>query len=145
MKVPTSGTDNHLLLIDVTTFGLTGRQAERAVRCCGITLYRNSLPFDQNGPWYSSGLRIGTPAITTLGMGPTEMKEIAAVLKLILSNTKAETVKVEGKPDAPSKAKFVIAAAAESEARERIHSLLDSFPVYPEVDLECLTKHFCCG
>jgi glycine hydroxymethyltransferase len=142
MKVATDGTDNHLLLIDVTPFGLTGRQAEGAVRRCGITLNRNSLPFDQNGPWYTSGLRIGTPAVTTLGMGTVEMKEIASVLKLILSHTKAETVKTEGKPDAPSKAKFIVDAAAESEARKRIRSLLASFPVYRELDLECLAQHF---
>jgi glycine hydroxymethyltransferase len=142
MKVPTGGTDNHLLLIDVTTFGLTGRQAESAVRRCGITLNRNSLPFDQNGPWYTSGLRIGTPAITTLGMGPAEMKEIAAVLKLILSNTKAEKVKTEGKPDSPSKAKFFIEPPAETEAQKRIHALLSSFPVYSELDMSFLKKHF---
>jgi glycine hydroxymethyltransferase len=142
MKVPTGGTDNHLLLIDVTTFGLTGRQAESAVRRCGITLNRNSLPFDQNGPWYTSGLRIGTPAATTLGMGPTEMREIAAVLKLVLSHTKPDTVKAEGKPDSLSKAKFVIDTAAEREAQRRIRSLLASFPVYPELDLNCLVHHF---
>ncbi len=72
MTVATGGTDNHLMLIDVRSFGLTGRQAESAMRECGITLNRNSLPFDPNGPWYTSGLRIGTPAVTTLGMGPAE-------------------------------------------------------------------------
>jgi glycine hydroxymethyltransferase len=142
MKVPTGGTDNHLILIDVTPFGLTGRQAESAVRRCGITLNRNSLPFDQNGPWYTSGLRIGTPAITTLGMGTAEMKKIAAVLKLILSNTNAEIVKAEGKADAPSKAKFLIAPSAEANAQKQIHALLSSFPVYPELDLSFLKKHF---
>lgn len=137
MTVPTGGTDNHLLLIDVRSFGLTGRQAESAVRRCGITLNRNSLPFDPNGPWYTSGLRVGTAAITTLGMGAEEMKEIAAVLKLILSHTEAEPAK-EGR----SKAKFTIEAAAESEARQRISTLLVSFPVYPQLDLSILTKHF---
>ncbi len=139
MTVPTGGTDNHLLLIDVRSFGLTGRQAETAVRRCGITLNRNSLPFDPNGPWYTSGLRIGTPAVTTLGMGPGEMKEIAAVLKLILAHTKAEAG-AEGQ--APSKAKFSIDAAAEREARGRIHALLASFPVYPQLDLPFLIERF---
>jgi len=142
MTVPTGGTDNHLLLIDVRSFGLNGRQAESAVRRCGITLNRNSLPFDPNGAWYTSGLRIGTPAITTLGMGVAEMKEIAAVLKLILSNTQPETVRKEGQPDAPSKAKFSIAPEAESEARSRIHALLSDYPVYPELDLDALTTAF---
>lgn len=138
MTIPTGGTDNHLMLIDVRSFGLTGRQAETAVRRCGITLNRNSLPFDPNGPWYTSGLRVGTPAITTLGMGPAEMKEIAAVLKLILSHTKPEPT-ADG---TPSKAKFTIDAGAEREARERTHTLLASFPVYPELDLPVLTQSF---
>ncbi len=61
MHVPTRGTDNHLLLVDVAkSYGLTGRHAESALRDCGITLNRNSLPFDANGPWYTSGLRLGT-------------------------------------------------------------------------------------
>jgi len=58
-----------------------------ALRECAITLNRNSLPFDANGPCYTSGLRIGTPAITTLGMGAEEMREIASAIKLVLSNT----------------------------------------------------------
>jgi len=142
MTVPTGGTDNHLLLIDVRSFGLTGRQAESAVRRCGFTLNRNSLPFDPNGPWYTSGLRIGTPAVTTLGMGPGEMREIAAILKLILSNTRAEIVRGEGKPDTRSKAKFEVAPDVEREARERVRALLERFPLYPSLDLTILSKHF---
>ena len=69
MKVQTNGTDNHLMLIDVTTYGLTGRQAENAMFECGVTLNRNTLPFDPQGPWWTSGIRVGTPAVTTLGMG----------------------------------------------------------------------------
>jgi glycine hydroxymethyltransferase len=137
MIVPTGGTDNHLLLIDVRSFGLTGRQAESAVRRCGITLNRNSLPFDPNGPWYTSGLRVGTAAVTTLGMGTEEMKEIAAILKLILSHTEAEPAK-----DGRSKAKFTIEAEAETEARQRTRILLASFPVYPQLDLPVLARHF---
>jgi len=139
MTVPTGGTDNHLLLIDVRSFGLTGRQAETAVRRCGITLNRNSLPFDPNGAWYTSGLRVGTPAVTTLGMGPGEMKEIAAVLKLILAHTKPETAS-DG--HGTSKAKFSIDAATEREARDRIRTLLNSFPVYPQLDLSFLADRF---
>jgi len=142
MVVPTGGTDNHLLLIDVRPFGLTGRQAESAVRRCGITLNRNSLPFDPNGPWYTSGLRLGTPAVTTLGMGLPEMKEIAAVLKLILSNTEADEVKAEGKSPSRSKAKFTIKPEAETEARQRLDALLARYPVYPGLDLAVLQKHF---
>ena len=65
--------------------GSPGRQAEDAVRKCGITLNRNPIPFDPNGPWYTSGLRFGTAAVTTLGMGQAEMKEIAAVVALVLN------------------------------------------------------------
>ena len=142
MTVPTGGTDNHLLLIDVRSFGLSGRQAESAVRRCGITLNRNSLPFDPNGPWYTSGLRVGTPAVTTLGMGPEEMKEIAAVLKVILAGTEADLVKTGEQAGTRSKAKFTVNPAAETEARSRIHALLSRFPVYPTLDLSLLAKHF---
>jgi glycine hydroxymethyltransferase len=143
MTVATGGTENHLFLINVTPFGLTGRQAESALRECGITLNRNSLPYDQNGPWYTSGLRIGTPATTTLGMGVNEMKEIAAVIKLVLSNTKPETVSKGENAGKPSKAKYTIDKNAASEARARVKTLLDKFPVYPNLDLELLKKHFC--
>ena len=81
MQVLTGGTDNHLFLIDVSkSFGITGRQAESALRECGITLNRNSIPQDPNGAWYTSGLRLGTPATTTLGMGPDEFVEVAEVI-----------------------------------------------------------------
>jgi glycine hydroxymethyltransferase len=78
--VISGGTDNHLVLLDVRPFGITGRQAESAVRECGITLNRNTIPFDPNGPWYTSGLRLGTPAVTTLGMVPADMAEIASIM-----------------------------------------------------------------
>jgi glycine hydroxymethyltransferase len=143
MTVSTGGTDNHLFLINVIPFGLTGRQAESALRECGITLNRNSLPYDQNGPWYTSGLRIGTPATTTLGMGVSEMKEIAAVIKLVLSHTKPETVSKGENAGKPSKAKYTIDKNVANEARARVKTLLDKFPVYPSLDLELLKKHFC--
>src|SRR6266545_2024327 len=74
--VVTGGTDNHLLLIDARPFGLSGRQAESALREAGVTVNRNVIPYDPNGAWYTSGVRVGTPAATTLGMGPAEMREI---------------------------------------------------------------------
>jgi len=143
MTVATGGTDNHLFLINVTPFGLTGRQAESALRDCGITLNRNSLPYDANGPWYTSGLRIGTPAVTTLGMGTKEMKEIAAIIKSVLANTKPETVSTGENAGKPSKAKYVIATSTADEARARVRALLDKYPVYPQLDLELLQKSFC--
>ena len=143
MTVATGGTDNHLFLIDVrTTYGLTGRQAESALRQCSITLNRNSLPFDPNGPWYTSGLRVGTPAVTTLGMGEPEMKEIAAVFKLVLANT-TPAINTEGEQAGkPNKAKFVLKAEAEKEAQARVKALLDRYPVYPQLDLDLLKRFF---
>jgi glycine hydroxymethyltransferase len=132
--VLTGGTDNHLMLLDVRPFGITGRQAESAVRECGITLNRNTIPYDPNGPWYTSGLRLGSPAVTTLGMGPAEMREIASIMSLILSNTSADAG-----PSGPSKAKYHIADAARKEAKQRAAALLARYPVYPELDLELIT------
>jgi glycine hydroxymethyltransferase len=135
VTVATGGTDNHLLLVDVaTTFGLTGRQAESTLREVGMTLNRNALPFDVNGPWYTSGLRVGTPAITTLGMGAGEIEEIADVMANVLRATKPSTTK-DGKP---SLAKSETDAAAEDEARSRISALCHKFPVYPELDLSII-------
>lgn len=142
MTVATRGTDNHLLLIDVRPFGLTGRQAESIVREVGITLNRNSLPFDPNGPWYTSGLRLGTPAVTTLGMGVREMQEIAAITKLVLSHAKPELTTAGPGAGAPSKAKYTIDPAALREGQGRVRKLLEAFPVYPNLDLALLQRHF---
>lgn len=143
MKVATSGTDNHLMLIDVTTLGLTGRQAESVLRECGITLNRNSLPFDINGPWYTSGLRLGTPALTTLGMGKEEMKEIAAIVKLVLEAAKPTTIEKGANAGKPSKANYEIDPKVIEESRNRVQSLLNKFVLYPEIDLDFLVKSFC--
>src|SRR5437588_1003389 len=134
LNVLTGGTDNHLLLIDVAkTFGLTGRQAESALRECKITLNRNSLPFDANGPWYTSGLRIGTPAATTLGMGTAEMQEVARVIKRVLAST-APTVIASGKQKGQrSQAKYQLDPGVADEARGRIQQILDRHPLYPEL------------
>jgi glycine hydroxymethyltransferase len=142
MTVATGGTDNHLMLVDVRPFSLTGRQAESALRQCAVTLNRNSLPFDPNGPWYTSGLRIGTPAVTTLGMGAGEMKEIAAIIALVLKNTRAEISGSGDNAGKPSKAKWIIDDKIRQEAQSRVKKLLRKFPVYPELDLELLQKHF---
>ncbi len=133
LYVLTGGTDNHLLLIDVArTFGLTGRQAETALRECHITMNRNSLPFDGNGPWYTSGLRVGTPATTTLGMGTAEMKEIAAIFKLVLANIKP-TIAASGKK---SLAKYTLDEKIAQEAQQRVQALLARYPLYPEINLD---------
>lgn len=133
IPVATNGTDNHLMLLDVTPFGLNGRQAETVLRKYGVTLNRNALPFDVNGPWYTSGLRIGTPAVTTLGMGEAEMKEIASIIALVLKNT--EPAKI-------SKSKAVTKPEAAEEATRRVKALLDRFVLYPELDLNFLQENY---
>jgi glycine hydroxymethyltransferase len=143
MTIATGGTDNHLMLIDVRGFDLTGRQAESALRDCGITLNRNSLPNDPNGPWYTSGLRIGTPAVTTLGMGLEQMKEIASIVKLVLENTRPDTITSGANVGSFSKAKYTTCETAAMEARKRCAALLSDFPVYPELDLDFLKAEFC--
>ncbi len=75
-KLVSGGTDNHLILADVTPLGTTGRQAEEALDRCGITVNKNMIPFDQRKPMDPSGIRIGTPALTTRGMGVDEMRRI---------------------------------------------------------------------
>jgi len=142
MTLSSGGSDNHLMLLNVTGFGINGRQAESVLRECGITLNRNALPEDPNGPWYTSGLRIGTPAVTTLGMGPEEMREIASIIKFVLSNTKAKILTKGKNAGNPSKAKYDIDQGVIDEAVKRVGTLLDRYPVYPELDLDFLMKHF---
>ena len=133
-SVLTGGTDNHIVLVDVGRLGLTGRQGESALRECGLTLNRNSIPFDPAGPWYTSGLRLGTPATTTLGMRATEMQEIASIIARVLAATKPAQAK-----DGPSKAKYAIEPSVKAEALARVNTLLSAYPVYPELDLDYLT------
>ncbi|MDR2902108.1 MAG: glycine hydroxymethyltransferase [Lactobacillales bacterium] len=127
MKILTNGTDNHLMLLDVSPLGLTGRQAESALRECDITMNRNALPFDVNGPWYTSGLRIGTPAITTRGMGVAEVKEIAAIIVDVLKNTK---------PTADSRAKYDLPTDVKTRAIERVRRITRQYPIYPNLKIE---------
>src|SRR5690606_10189443 len=89
VKVVTGGTENHIVLVDIRDFGLNGRQAEAALRAADMTLNRNVIPNDPNGAWYTSGLRMGTPALTSLGMGPSEMQEVAGIVHSVLAATKA--------------------------------------------------------
>ena len=133
-EVLTGGTDNHLVLVDVGRLGLTGRQAESALRECGLTMNRNTIPFDPAGPWYTSGLRLGTPATTTLGLRAEEMKEIASIIATVLASAKPAPAK-----DGMSKARYSLDPAVKSDALTRVSALLSAFPVYPELDLDYLT------
>lgn len=132
-RLVTDGTENHLVIVDLTSFGLTGRHAETALRQAGITINRNAIPFDKNGPWYTTGIRLGTPATTTLGMGENEMKEISNLIVDILENTRPSIVEKTGKP---SKAKCETDPKIFDNVRSRVLDLLSGHPLYPEIILE---------
>lgn len=89
-KLVSGGTDNHLVLIDVSSMGLTGKVAEKALDEVGITTNKNTIPYDQQSPFVTSGIRIGTAAVTTRGFGTEEMDEIAAIIGLTLKNINNE-------------------------------------------------------
>ncbi|MFD7920301.1 glycine hydroxymethyltransferase [Streptomyces sp. NPDC059740] len=127
----TGGTDNHLVLLDVQGYGLTGRQAEAALLDAGIVTNRNAVPRDPNGAWYTSGVRLGTPALTTRGLGGAEMDEIAELIDTVLRATSPSGTGAGG----PSKARYAIAAGVAAKVAERAAELLDRHPLYPGVDL----------
>jgi glycine hydroxymethyltransferase len=133
-EVVTGGTDNHLLLLNVAkSFHLTGRQAEQALREARLTVNRNAIPRDSNGPWYTSGVRIGTPALTTLGMKQSQMKEVASILYDVL---KASKPAKDEKTGGPSKAKITILEDVLKASKERVLHLLKDFPLYPELFID---------
>jgi glycine hydroxymethyltransferase len=125
-----NGTENHLVLIDVAkSFSLTGRQAENSLRQAKITVNRNAIPLDQNGPWYTSGIRIGTPAVTTLGMKEQQMEGLAEIIVDILKNSGSI-------PGDNSRAKVIVKEDVLQKARSNVARLLSNFPLYPEIDIE---------
>jgi glycine hydroxymethyltransferase len=127
----TGGTDNHLVLLDVSSYGLTGRQAEAALLDAGIVTNRNSVPQDANGAWYTSGIRLGTPALTTRGLGTVEMEEIAGLIDAVLAGTKPG-LSPDGKP---SKAAYTLDAGVAERVAKQSSELLAGHPLYPTVDL----------
>lgn len=112
-RLVSGGTDTHLLLIDMTPKGLTGKEAEEILEAVGITVNKNTIPFDPQKPMITSGIRVGTPALTSRGMREKEMLEIADIMDRALS------------------------AGAESAEltvlRGRSQELARSFPLYPEL------------
>jgi glycine hydroxymethyltransferase len=94
-RIVSGGTDNHLLLIDVFSGGLTGKVAEKALERAGITVNKNTIPFDPNPPMTASGVRVGTPALTTRGMGTTEMEEIGRLFGKALKGASSDTTLAE--------------------------------------------------
>jgi glycine hydroxymethyltransferase len=112
VPVLTGGTDVHLVLVDLTPSGLGGKEAEGRLEQVGITVNRNAIPFDQRKPMDPSGLRIGTPALTTRGLVEDDMREIAEVIAAALSED------FEAEKDALS---------------ERTKALMDRYPLYPQL------------
>lgn len=112
LTLVSGGTDNHLLLVDVKSLGLTGKVAEHVLDEIGITVNKNTIPFDQESPFVTSGIRIGTAAVTSRGFGLEEMDEIASIISFTLKNHEDE--------------------AKLAEARERVNALTEKFPLYPE-------------
>jgi len=109
-RVISGGTDNHLMLIDLTNKDCTGKDAENALDSAGVTVNKNSIPFDTRPPAVTSGIRLGTPSITTRGMGKAEMVEIADIISTVIDNaSEPETIQ---------------------EHARRVEALCDRFPVY---------------
>lgn len=110
-RLVSGGTDTHLMLVDLTPQGLTGKAAEEALDRCGITVNKNAIPFDKQSPFITSGVRIGTPALTTRGMKEPEMRLIAELIETVLANAENTTVC--------------------DTVRSRTLDLCRSFPLYP--------------
>jgi glycine hydroxymethyltransferase len=127
-RLVTGGTDNHIVLMDVAaSFGLTGRQAEAALLDAGVVTNRNSVPRDPNGAWYTSGIRLGTPALTTLGFGAGEMDEVADVI--------TATLRATAPAAAAAKAKYTVDDRVAAQSRARCADLLSRHPLYPGIEL----------
>ncbi|WP_045518698.1 serine hydroxymethyltransferase [Neobacillus niacini] len=112
IKLVSGGTDNHLLLLDMQTLGLTGKVAEKVLDEVGITVNKNTIPFDPQSPFVTSGIRIGTAAVTSRGFGLEDMDEIAAIIAFTLKNHEDE--------------------AKLKEAAARVEALTGKFTLYPE-------------
>lgn len=110
VRIVSGGTDNHVFLIDVKGLGLTGKVAEHVLDEVGITVNKNTIPFDQESPFVTSGIRIGTPAVTSRGFKEDEMKEIGKIIADLLKNHEDE--------------------AALATAKDRVKALTDKFPLY---------------
>jgi glycine hydroxymethyltransferase len=109
-KVISGGTDNHLMLVDLTNKGITGEKAESVLDRAGITVNKNTIPFDEKPPSITSGIRLGTPSITTRGMGTAEVIEIADLISSVINNSKE--------------------SEALNKIAESVKKICDRFPIY---------------
>ncbi|WBF53130.1 serine hydroxymethyltransferase [Macrococcoides canis] len=110
LRIVSGGTDNHVMSIDVTSFNITGKVAERALDDVGITTNKNTIPFDKESPFVTSGIRIGTPAVTTRGFNEEDMKEIASIIADVLAHPEDEAVK--------------------RDAKTRVRAITEKYPLY---------------
>nr|WP_016992754.1 serine hydroxymethyltransferase [Lysinibacillus boronitolerans] len=110
VEIVSGGTDNHLLLLNVKSLGLTGKVAEHALDEVGITTNKNTIPYDTESPFVTSGIRIGTPAVTSRGFKEEDMKEVGAIIAAVLKNPEDEAVKAD--------------------AKDRVKALTDKHPLY---------------
>ena len=92
LRLVSGGTDNHLMLVDLTPINITGKEAEEALDSVRITVNRNTIPFDAKPPRVASGIRIGTPAVTSRGLGATEVREVSKMIIRVLTNIGNEAV-----------------------------------------------------
>ncbi|MCD6595109.1 serine hydroxymethyltransferase [bacterium] len=113
VRLVSGGTDNHLMLLDVRSLDVTGKQAEQGLGKAEITVNRNTIPFDPQKPFIASGVRLGTPAITTRGMKEDEMREIARLIYKVLTNIDDERVIAD--------------------VKNKVMELCKAFPLYPEI------------
>jgi len=111
-RLVTGGTDTHLMLLDLTSRNITGKDAQEALDRAWITVNKNTVPFETKSPMVTSGIRIGTPAVTTRGMGEAEMAEIARLIDQVLSNLGSSSV--------------------EAKVRGEVQELTNRFPLYSE-------------
>ena len=120
------------MLLDVTSsFGLTGRQAESALLDAGIVTNRNSIPRDPNGAWYTSGIRVGTPALTSRGFTEADMDVVAELIADTLNGTTPTTAS-DGKP---GKAKYQMVDGLAERTHAQAAELLGNHPLYPDLQL----------
>jgi glycine hydroxymethyltransferase len=123
VKLVSGGTDNHLMLVDVTPLGIGGKLAEEVLDRCGITCNKNMIPFDERKPMDPSGIRLGTPALTTRGMGTAEMKQIAAwILRVLKSPGDAQLIATTKGDVAELAEQFPVPAAKLDAARLEVAS-----------------------
>ncbi|MGI8504828.1 MAG: serine hydroxymethyltransferase [Hassallia sp.] len=114
-KLVSNGTDNHLMLVDLRSIGMTGKQAEQLLSVVNVTTNKNTVPFDPESPFVTSGLRLGSPAMTTRGMGVSEFIEIGNIIADRLLSSESETVAAD--------------------CQRRVAALCDRFPLYPHLEI----------